>query len=106
MVTAPRFRLPVFLFLLLLSGFACAPVYAADTVLPIKVRIVRCVTQAERINACDQEGMCCEFLDPDNSLKSKVSFMQFSPEPDSENKDIYWLGPSMEPAPSQPENRL
>lgn len=108
MVAASFVRLSALVCLLPLSGFACPLAYATDTVLPIKVRIVRCVTQAERLNTCHQEGMCCEFLDPDSedSLRSKVSFMQFSPAPDNGGETVYWLGPRMEPAPSQPENRL
>lgn len=109
MVAASLFRLLAFVYLLSLSGFFCAPAHASDTVLPIKIRIVRCVTQIERLNVCHQEGMCCEFLDPDaeNPIKHKVSFMQFAPDPGGDNeRDVYWLGPRMEPAPSQPENRL
>lgn len=108
MVAASFVRLLAFMCLFFLSGFTCPPAHATDTVLPIKVRIVRCVTQAERFNTCHQEGMCCEFLDPDSedSPRNRVSFMQFSPDPGSKEEDAYWLGPRMEPAPSQPENRL
>jgi len=36
---------------------------AAEDSLPIKARIVRCVTQQERAAMCASESLCCALLD-------------------------------------------
>jgi len=45
------------------SGFSIIA-EAADTLLPIRIKVVRCVTEKERIFQCGDEGLCCDLLDP------------------------------------------
>jgi len=52
------------IFLIFFSGPACA----AEALFPIKVTLIRCVTQAERVNMCDTRQMCCDLVAPDNMV--------------------------------------
>jgi hypothetical protein len=50
----------LFFFLITAVTFpAMAENGAASVLMPVKVRIVRCVTDEERINMCQSENLCC-----------------------------------------------
>lgn len=48
------------------------PVCAADALLPVTLNLVRCVTQAERINMCDTRQLCCDFIEPKKMVVSNA----------------------------------
>lgn len=42
--------------------FAAAAL-GSEALLPVKVSIVRCVTEKERLNMCEQRELCCHLID-------------------------------------------
>jgi len=47
--------------LIFLTGPAA---YAAETLLPVRATLIRCVTQVERVNMCSAREMCCDLVLP------------------------------------------
>ncbi len=48
---------------ILAPAMPVATASAAEAILPIKARIIRCVTHEERQKMCREENVCCQFLD-------------------------------------------
>lgn len=62
------------------------PADAAEAILPIKARIIRCVTPQERRNMCSQENLCCGLLDTEE-VAVLQSQKQTDDAPSHSNKD-------------------
>lgn len=50
------------IFSVLMISAVPATAHAAETLLPIKARIIRCVTNEERLQMCTQENLCCNLV--------------------------------------------
>lgn len=63
--TAILFSLVFILCISFSGGFSLAvrKAYAADASLPIRVRLVRCVSADDRLSVCHSEGLCCGMAD-------------------------------------------
>jgi len=49
-------------------GIGFAPkAHSAEVIMPVKVRIIRCVTQQERVHYCQTEGKCCHLIEPETN---------------------------------------
>ncbi len=66
--------------------------FAADTVLPIRVRIERCVTAEEQAAACDEKGLCCDFGIPGFAPETAAPDMVvLESHPNPENGSTLWM---------------
>ena len=52
--------------------------FAAEAELPIKARIVRCVSQQERLVACSKQSLCCSLLDSSQYTNETAANENFS----------------------------
>ncbi len=87
-----------------LSAAAFWPAQAADTMLPIHVRLVRCVSQEERYMMCRSESLCCEFIDGANlenaaaEEEQQLVVLQSYPQPLGKSELLWIKNVSQRPA--------
>lgn len=65
---------------------------AAEVILPIKARIIRCVTYEERRQMCQEEHVCCHLLDTTIATETtaRITDEQSSLDvPVSENTEVH-----------------
>ena len=87
--------------------------WAADDTLQIKVRLVRCVTPDERLYFCGDEGLCCDYLEPDMISREPLSegpqagatVLKTYPDPAPEKRFV-WLRQLTRPTRIEVANRL
>lgn len=49
--------------------FSSAQAHSAEAVMPVTVKLIRCVTQAERINMCQEHQMCCGLISTEDMVQ-------------------------------------
>ena len=65
---------------------------AAEAILPIKARIIRCVTYEERRQMCQEEHVCCHLLDTTIAAETAARIADEQPRldaPVSENTEMH-----------------
>jgi hypothetical protein len=49
--------------IIILSAMVAITTLAAEVLLPIRVNLVRCVTQDERARMCEERNLCCHLVE-------------------------------------------